>query len=61
MTTIQPDGERLRKAVTWIAAEVKAGSPKRRQELIQEAGLTFNLTPVEAEYLARSFDDITAS
>ncbi|PID40205.1 MAG: hypothetical protein CR984_04415 [Proteobacteria bacterium] len=60
MTTIQPDGERLRKAVKWIAEEEKAGASKIRQELIQEAGLTFNLTPVEAEYLARSFKD-TAS
>jgi hypothetical protein len=60
MTTIQPDGERLRKAVKWIAEEQKTGSSKSRRELIQEAGLTFNLTPVEAEYLARSFKD-TAS
>ena len=58
MTTLQPDGERLRKAVKWIAEEENAGSPKNRQELIQEAGLTFNLSPMEAEYLARSFDEI---
>jgi uncharacterized membrane protein len=58
MTTIQPDGEKLRKAVKWIAEEENAGSPKSRQELMQEAGLAFNLTPMEAEYLSRSFDDI---
>jgi hypothetical protein len=58
MTTIQPDGEKLRKAVKWIAEEEKAGSQKSRQELMQEACLTFNLTPMEAEYLSRSFEDI---
>ena len=58
MTTIQPEGERLRKAVKWIAAEEKSGSPKSRRELMEAACLAFNLTPVEADYLSRSFDDI---
>lgn len=56
--TIQPEGESLRKAVKWIAEEEKAGSSKSRQELMQAACLQFNLTPMEAEYLARSFKDI---
>ena len=55
--TIQPEGESLRKAVKWIAEEEKAGSRKSRQELMQAACLKFNLTPMEAEYLARSFKD----
>lgn len=58
MTTIQPEGERLRKAVKWIAGEEKSGSSKSRRELMEEAALIFNLTPMEAEYLSRSFDDI---
>lgn len=60
MTTIQPDGEQLRKAVKWIAAEERSGSPKPRRELMAEACLKFNLTPMEAEYLARSFDELLA-
>lgn len=56
--TIQPEGESLRKAVKWIAEEEKAGSSKGRQELMQAACLKFNLTPMEAEYLTRSFKDI---
>jgi hypothetical protein len=59
MTTIQPEGEKLRKAVRWIAEEEKAGSAKTRQQLIEAACLKFNLTPMEAEYLTRSFKDIT--
>ena len=58
MTTIQPEGENLRKAVQWISAEEKAGSSKSRQALIDEACLQFNLTPMESEYLARSFKAI---
>ncbi|MGD9308179.1 MAG: hypothetical protein PVG51_03520 [Desulfosarcina sp.] len=56
--TIQPEGENLRKAVKWIAEEEKAGSSKSRQELQEAACLRFNLTPMESEYLARSFEQI---
>lgn len=56
--SIQPEGESLRKAVKWISEEEKAGSPKTRQELMAAACLKFNLTPIEAEYLSRSFKEI---
>jgi hypothetical protein len=55
---IQPEGESLRKAVKWISEEEKAASPKSRKELIAAACLKFNLTPIEAEYLSRSFTDV---
>ena len=58
MTTVQPTGENIRKAVKWIAAEKQSGSSKTRRELIEAACLRFNLTPMEAEYLTRSFEDI---
>lgn len=57
MTTIQPEGESLRKAVKWIAEEQKAGTAKTRRQLIDEACLRFNLTPLEAEYLSRSLKE----
>jgi hypothetical protein len=56
--SVQPQGESLRKAVKWISEEKKAGSTKSRQQLIQAACLEFNLTPMEAEYLSRSFKEI---
>jgi hypothetical protein len=59
--SIQPEGESLRKAVQWISEEKKAGSPISRQQLIEAACLKFNLTPMEAEYLARSFKEIIQS
>ena len=59
MPTIQPEGEQLRKAVKWIAEEQKAGSTKTRRQLMDEASLMFNLTPMEAEYLSKSFKEIS--
>jgi hypothetical protein len=59
MTTIQPEGESLRKAVKWISEELKAGSDKTRQQLIEAACLMFNLSPMEAEYLSRSLTEIS--
>ena len=57
MTTIQPEGENLRKAVKWISEEEKAGSAKTHKNLMEEACLMFNLTPMEAEYLTRSYKE----
>jgi hypothetical protein len=54
MTTIQPEGENLRKAVKWIAAERKYDPGKKPAKLIEQACLKFNLSPREAEYLAKS-------
>jgi len=52
MTTIQPEGENLRKAVKWISEERKYGSDKKPAKLIDEACIRFNLSPADAEYLA---------
>jgi hypothetical protein len=56
--SIQPEGESLRRAVQWISEEIKAGSAKSRQQLIETACLKFNLTPMESEYLSRSLKKI---
>jgi hypothetical protein len=51
MTTIQPEGESLRKAVKWISEERQYGPGKKLAKLIEEACFRFNLSPTEAEYL----------
>jgi hypothetical protein len=53
MGTVQPQGENLRRAVKWISDERKYGPPRKPAKLIEEACFRFNLTPVDAEYLAR--------
>lgn len=51
--SIQPEGEELRKAVTWINAERLDQPHKSLSQLVEEAGLRFNLSPKDAEYLMR--------
>lgn len=51
--TIQPDGEDLRQATKWIAAELKYNPDTKRQELIAKACLKFDLSPLDAEFLAK--------
>ncbi len=53
MSTIQPEGENLRKAVKWISEEHKYNPEIKYSKLIEEACLKFNLSPKEAEYLAK--------
>ena len=55
MTTVQPDGEDLRKAVKWISDERQYGDPKTLLQLIEEAGLKFDLSPMAVEYLVNFF------
>ena len=51
MATIQPKGENLRQAVKWISAERLEHENKPISGLIRAAGLRFNLSPKEEEYL----------
>jgi hypothetical protein len=53
MSTIQPESENLRKAVKWISDERQYGPDKKTSKLIEEACFKFNLSPADAEYLAR--------
>jgi hypothetical protein len=51
MTTIQPKGENLRKAVKWISEEHQYNPTRNYRSIIEEACLKFNLSPMDAEYL----------
>lgn len=53
MTTIQPEGEEIRKAVKWISEmrQEEPGTPIGK--LIDAACMKFDLSPKEAEYLSR--------
>jgi len=55
MSTIQPEGEILRKAVKWISDERVHDDTKQIKQLIEAAALQFNLSPKETEYLVRFF------
>jgi len=51
--TIEPQGEDLRKAVKWISEERLNDPNKKNRLLIEAACLKFNLSPKDADFLAR--------
>jgi hypothetical protein len=53
MTTVQPEGEDIRKAIKWISETRQIQPALSRAKLVEEACLKFNLSPTEAEYLTR--------
>jgi hypothetical protein len=51
MATIQPKGEKLRRAVKWISENRKEVECKPIPSLIQQASARFNLSPQDEEFL----------
>ena len=53
MPTVMPQGEEIRKAVKWIS-DMRSDKPTAdSRKLLDEACLKFDLTPLEAEFLAK--------
>jgi hypothetical protein len=57
MTTVLPEGEDIRRAVKWISEERVSNPQKKLSELIDEACLKFDLSPMDAEFLFRMLKD----
>jgi len=57
MATIMPEGEAIRKAVKWVAAKLDESPHQPVRALIDKAGMTFNLSPKEMEFLDRFYRD----
>jgi hypothetical protein len=57
MPTVQPEGEDLRRAVKWISEEQTYNPQKKLSEMIDEASLKFDLSPMDAEFLFRMLKD----
>ena len=53
--SIQPEGEELRNAVRWITEELKYGEEKKISVLVGKAGLKFDLSPKDENYLSNLF------
>lgn len=52
--SVQPKKEDLRKAVKWISEIKKYEKPDATyQELVEQAALRFDLSPVDTEFLYR--------
>jgi hypothetical protein len=55
MTVIVPQSELLRRAATWIETEKAAGRRRTLDELLDEAGMRFNLSPKDSSMLRDVF------
>lgn len=53
MTTVQPENEKLRKAVKWISEKRKENPDINLAKLVDDAGLQFDLSPKDGEFLLR--------
>ncbi len=53
MTTIMPEGEDLRRAIQWISELRSSGSQLSTLEMVQQASIKFNLSPLKEDYLMR--------
>jgi len=53
MTTIQPQGDLIRKAVQWISDELQDHPEEKRQKLLEQASIKFNLSPKDYAYLQK--------
>jgi hypothetical protein len=48
---ILPDGEHVRRAIRWISDRRRDAAHHRDLELVYEAALRFDLSPLEEEWL----------
>lgn len=53
MSTVQPQGEQLRKAVKWISEKRKENAAINPVKLVDEASFKFDLSPKDSEFLLR--------
>jgi hypothetical protein len=54
---LMPEGEGLRNALRWLSAERLANPQSSRRKLLDEAGMRFDLTPAEAEFLEQNWKE----
>lgn len=60
MATIMPQGELMRRAVTWIDAQ-RSETGKPFAALIDQAAMRFNLSPKDADFLTSFFKEREAT
>jgi len=57
MSSILPTGELIRKAAAFVAETRKEAPTRSLESILDEAGMRFNLTPLDSEALYRLFSD----
>ena len=57
MSSTHPTGEPVRKAAVFVAETRKTDPSRSLASILDEAGMRFNLTPLDSEALYRLFSD----
>lgn len=52
---VQTTSTKLKKAIAWMAETLQEHPEKKRQVIVQEAELRFDLTPAECQFLDKHF------
>jgi hypothetical protein len=55
MTNVMPEGDAIRNAVKWISAAWQEQPSPPLKDLIQQAILRYDLSPLEADFLTRFY------
>ena len=53
MSTVQPQGEKLRNAVKWISEKRKENQDINLAKLVDDASFKFDLSPKDSQFLLR--------
>lgn len=57
-TPLQTPSANLKKAICWLGETVREHPEKRRDVILAEAELRFDLTPAECEFLNSNFKNV---
>ncbi len=57
---ISPPGDIMRKAIKWISDMQQNHPEKKREEIIKQAEVNFNLSPKDCEFLDKNFSNETS-
>ena len=52
---IQPQGDKVRKALKWMSEMLSEHPEKNRQQVLRDAEIRFDLSPSECEFLDNNF------
>ncbi len=55
MHSLLPDGEDIRRAVKWVSGHLQDNPDQPVQPLVREAVFKFDLSPRDADFLARFY------
>ncbi len=61
MSTIQPQGEKLKNAIKWIGEKRKESPEVNPATFVDEASFQFDLSPKDSQFLLRLVKDDASS